>query len=94
MEKQVKTTCKLLTMALFPALLLGPTPARAQALLSLEGPIRRVLPGRNAMVVLGVRVTVPPGTPITTATTTPTGLSPLYARAIRRVHRATRNEEP
>jgi len=54
--------------------LLGLSPANAQ-ILGLEGPITRVLPGSNQIVVMGARVTVPPGTPITTPTTNLTDLA-------------------
>lgn len=55
---------------------LWPLAAGAQAPVFLaEGPIQRVLPATNQMVVMGVTVTVPPGTPITTPTTNLTELA-------------------
>jgi hypothetical protein len=58
----------------FLALLLGPLPAFAQ-ILGLEGPITRVLPRSNEMIVMGARVLVPRGTPITTPTVNLTELA-------------------
>lgn len=58
----------------FLMLLLGPLPALAQ-ILGLEGPITRVMPGRNQMKVMGVTVNVPRGTPITTPTVNLTELA-------------------
>jgi hypothetical protein len=56
--------------------MLLPLTAGAQAPVFLaEGPIQEVLPATNQMVVMGVTVTVPPGTPITTPTTNLTELA-------------------
>lgn len=60
---------------LFLAILFGPLPVSAQNILLLEGPIQRVRPALNQMVVMGVTVNVPPGTPITTPTTNLTDLA-------------------
>lgn len=78
----MKNTYSRLIPVFLLVLLLGPMPAHAQALLSLEGPIQRVIPDQNAMVVMGVRVTVPPGTPITTPTTTLTALADLLGNPL------------
>jgi hypothetical protein len=65
-KRRAKMRAVLMRMMLgFFLVILGPLPSFAQ-ILGLEGPITRVLPGRNEVEVMGTRVIVPPGTPITT----------------------------
>jgi hypothetical protein len=73
----MKTIFRSAMVVFLLAVVLGPLPAYAQALLGVEGPIQRVLPLTNEMIVMGIRVRVPPGTPITTPTTTLTGIRDL-----------------
>jgi len=59
-------------------LLAAPMPAAAQTVpFGLEGPLQRVLPAQNTVVVMRARVTIPPGTPINTPTGELTGIRAL-----------------
>jgi hypothetical protein len=58
-------------------------PVAAQTVpFGLEGPLQRVLPNQNIMVVMRARVSIPPGTPISTPTGELTGIRDLIGRPL------------
>ena len=65
------------------SLLSAPMPVAAQTVpFGLEGPLQRVLPGQNTMVVMRARVTIPPGTPISSPTGELTGIGALLGNPL------------
>ncbi|OGT00950.1 MAG: hypothetical protein A3F73_11245 [Gallionellales bacterium RIFCSPLOWO2_12_FULL_59_22] len=83
MSRQVSGTRGITLAGLALTFLAGTMPVAAQTVpFSLEGPLSSVAPNQNLMVVMKARVTVPPGTPITTPTRELTGLSDLVGKPL------------